>query len=189
MLAERLRARPSLPWLWLAAVPQARALLGVEGVGIRLHRLPAGEGYGGDVRCSLPLPLPAESVQTIVLQHVLDRGSEALLGECERVLMPGGRIWLLVLNPLSPYRLRWRRHAIVARLPGSWLMLARRCGLQAVGQPQYLGPIWRRDGLRRPGSDLAPLRAACLLEVEKRAAAPIGLMPAKVQWRHPMPTT
>ncbi len=188
-LAARLRARPSQPWLWLAPAPFGQVPKGLGGLCVRLHQLGGGAGYGGDIRCSLPLPVASESVQAIVLQHVLDHRADALLRECERVLMPGGRIWLLALNPLSPYRLRWRRHGLGARLPASWRVLANRCGLQAVGPVQYLGPVWRNDGGRRGGRDLSLLRAACLLEAEKRAAAPIGLMPAKVQWRQPMQTT
>jgi SAM-dependent methyltransferase len=41
------------------------------------------------------------------LQHVLgaDRVDPiALIEECARVLVPGGRLALLALNPLSPYR-------------------------------------------------------------------------------------
>ena len=32
--------------------------------------------------------------------------SVALIEECTRLLVPGGRLALLALNPLSPYRLR-----------------------------------------------------------------------------------
>lgn len=56
------------------------------------------------------LPLPNESLDVVVLQHVTD-GSDnvvAILREAERVLVPGGRLLLLAENPWSLFGVcRW----------------------------------------------------------------------------------
>lgn len=182
---ERLGNRPAQPWLWLAPAVQPGALPELPGTGLRLRLSPQG-GYDGDLRCHLPLPLPGESLQAIVLQHVAGEDAAALLDECERVLMPGGKLWLFALNPVSPYRWRWRRHAMVVRLPFGWRTLLQRSGLTCVDEVRYLGPVWRGGSSRSRGP--AALGAACLIAAEKRAAAPIGPIPVPVWSRAPVPT-
>ena len=68
---------------------------------------------------ALPLPLANESMATIVVQHAAAGGrrSAALFDECARVLLPGGRLWLFALNPLSPYRWRWNGNHLSASEP------------------------------------------------------------------------
>ena len=63
-------------------------------------------GYAGTVRCGLPLPLANECLGEVVLQHPSPAQAGALLDECARVLVEGGRLWLFLANPWSPYRLR-----------------------------------------------------------------------------------
>jgi SAM-dependent methyltransferase len=183
LIMEALLARPAQPWLWLAPVPFAPLARELPGRGVRLHR--TARGYAGDLVCTLPLPLPSESVNAIVLQHVLGADAAALLEECERVLLPGGRIWLFALNAVSPYRLRWRRQGLVARPPGSWRGLLERVGLPCTDPLRYLGPVWPTRGGVGSATSGAPLRAVCLLQAEKRTAAGIGPIPlrAPVRWR------
>src|SRR5690606_27733516 len=102
-----LAERPAQHWLWLAPLPPTRPK---GGRGLVLY--PRGGRFGGDATCGLPFPLPSEAFGTVVLQHVAVTGpaGSALLEEVERVLEPGGRVLLFALNPLSPYRLRWRGH-------------------------------------------------------------------------------
>jgi SAM-dependent methyltransferase len=118
--------------------------------GARPAPAPAGPGYAGDTRCALPLPLANESVNAIVLQHVTAADADRLLDECERVLMPGGHLWLSSLNPFSPYRTRWRQHGLVVRTPRRIRLLLGRHGLECDDM-RYLGPLWRGAGSRRPG--------------------------------------
>ena len=177
-------ARPAQqPWLWIApstsALPDAAEL---PPRSVVLGRL--GPQFAGSLRCGLPLPLPNESIGNIILQHALDDGSDELLGECERVLEPGGRLWLFTLNAWSPYRARWRRSGLVVRDVNAWHKRLRSIGLQPCGREvTHLGPVWR------PSADIAPsaapdrLRAICLLETEKRTAALIPPAPVKSQWR------
>jgi len=177
-LTPLLNERPITPWLWLAPTAAWTALADLPGRGLRLHR--DGAGYAGDTRCALPLPLPNESVNAIVLQHVTARDAEQLIAECERVLMPGGRLWLSTLNPFSPYRSQWRQHRLVVRTPQRLRHTLEGAGL-ACEQMDYLGPMWHNHA---PGRrSLALLRAACLFTAEKRILALPGPTPLPVrQW-------
>jgi len=181
---EALQTRPSQPWLWLAPTAELPPREALQGRGLRLHRN-AGR-CAGDVRCSMPFPLPGESLQAIVVQHAVIGGAAEFLAECERLLMPGGRLWLFTLNPMSPYRVRWMRCGPVALRPDRWRLLAQRAGLHSVHQGGYLGPIWRIGG-DSIGPGRVPWRAVYLLELEKRAAAAIGPTPIILPARWPQP--
>lgn len=178
-LLERLGDRPAQPWLWLAPVPFRDHLPVLPGIGLRLCMTARGD-YAGDLRCTLPLPLPDACLQAIVLQHVAGLEAEQLLAECERVLMPGGKLWLLALNPLSPYRWRWRRRDLAVRMPFVWRLLLQRSGLSCVDEVRYLGPVWRGGGSRSRGP--AALAATCALSAEKRTPALIGPIPLPAAW-------
>lgn len=183
---DALSSRPAQPWLWLSAAPPAGEEPLLPGRGLRLQR--QGGEYLGQVRCALPLPLPAESVQAIVVQHAVPEDAAAFLEECERVLMPGGRMLLFTLNPLSPYRLRWARRGPRAQHPERWRRLIQRAGLYCPLQAQrYLGPAWKPGAGSREAGHL-PWRAVCLFEAEKRASAPVMPAPAKVRWARPAAT-
>lgn len=178
-----LASRPAQqPWLWIAPIAAggegafeapARSLL--------LHR--QGSHLSGSLRCGLPLPLPNESIGNLIIQHALDDGSDGLLEECERVLEPGGRLWLFTLNAWSPYRARWRRSGLMARNVLAWQRELRGLGLQPCGKHvSYLGPAWRA-ATTSPSIMPNRLRAVCLMETEKRTAALIPPAPVKRQWQ------
>ncbi len=163
-IREALAQRPGQPWLWLS--PAAQADVG-SGLGLRL--LAKGEGWEGPIRSALPLPLPNESLATIVVQHTCRSGSRgmALIRECARVLLPGGRLWLFALNPLSPYRWRWNGNGLTATEPMPWRRRLREAGLQPDVVSQGLGPRWRVE--TSPVLQQGPgVRAAYLLRAEKR---------------------
>lgn len=177
-------ARPAQqPWLWVGPTPSR--LPGADALpprSLALGRL--GEQFAGSLRCGLPLPLPNESIGNIILQHALDDGNEALLDECERVLEPGGRVWLFTLNAWSPYRARWRRSGLVVRDVNAWHKRLRRIGLQPCGREvSHLGPVWRPSAGTAHSATPDRLRAVCLLEAEKRAVALIPPAAVKRQWR------
>lgn len=156
-----------LSWLWLAPRLPDPPQRGIAGRGLRL--VPATGGWSGDVRCGLPLPLASESIGVVVLQHVLRRdGTDAaLLDECARVLVPGGRLGLFALNPLAPYRWRWRGQGLHAAEPLGWRRRLRTAGLEPEPLSQGLGPTWREStdaGLQQG----VGLRAAYLLRADKR---------------------
>ena len=178
-LATRLATRPARPWLWLQpeASPPADGPIR-HARGLRLHD--CGHGYAGSLRCALPLPLANECLGDIVLQHPQPARADALLEECARVLVEGGRLWLFLLNPWSPYRLR-----VAGQLPaaaaGRWLPRLRAQGLQ-VDPPRYLGPRWTMaQGDGHVHDSPLPLRAACVVVAEKRGLAPV--VPAPRAWR------
>ncbi len=131
---------PALPWLWVgvpAATPPSAAR------GVCLQRLDS--TFSGDLYCRLPLPLASECFGAIFLQHTLDDACDVgpMLDECERLLAPGGTLWLATLNPWSPYRARWARRGLHARTPGSWQAALRRAGFSCGStRMQWLGPRW-----------------------------------------------
>lgn len=161
-----------LPWLWLAPAASGAAA-GADrgrgrGRGLRLES--AAGGWSGDVRCVLPLPLASESIGTVLLQHVLGRGPDgrALLEECFRILVPGGRVGLFALNPLAPYRWRWRGTGLRGSEPLLWRRRLRDAGLTPEPLSQGIGPSWRETVSADPQQGVG-LRAAYLLRAEKRS--------------------
>lgn len=165
-IAHAIAERPGQPWLWLAPVAAAQD---ADGCGRGLWLALDGDAWGGAVRCRWPLPLASESVGVIVLQHVAvprSRGRE-MLAECARVLLPGGRLWLFALNPLAPYRWRWRGSGLVASEPLTWRRSLREVGLAPEPVSQGVGPLWQASAM----SDLQPgpgLRAAYAIRAGKR---------------------
>ena len=162
-----LQQRPGQAALWLG--PAAASLTAVSDslLPLRLHL--DGTPFHGDLRCGLPLPLASDACAVVVVQHGDGSGCDPaeLLAECARVLLPGGWLWLLALNPLSPYRLRWWGQGLDAREPVPWRRRLRAAGLAPDSLTQGVGPVW----------DIAPdarlqdgvgLRAAFLLRAEKR---------------------
>lgn len=165
VIAQASTDRPGQPTLRIvprAGLPEAARCLD-------LHL--AGDCFDGAFRCGLPLPLASESLGTIVLQHVADfpLDTTALLVECVRVLVPGGRLWLFTLNPLAPYRWRWSGTGLRGAEPVIWRRRLRAAGLTPDTVSQGLGPRWRIAANPR-AQDGAGLRAAYLLRAEKRVA-------------------
>lgn len=163
-----LRQFPRQACLWLA--PAATPAVGIETTPPPLRLSARGGGlFGGDLRCGLPLPLASESCAVIVAQHVVEvwQDPAPLLDECTRVLIPGGWMWLLALNPIGPYSLRWRGHGLCAREPVGWRRRLRASGLQPEPVSQGIGPRWS-SGEGAPPRPGVGLRAAFLLRAEKR---------------------
>lgn len=167
-VADALAAHPvvGLPWLWLSPVADGDA---PAGRGLRLNG--AGCGWHGPIVCALPLPLASESLGAIVLQHLPfatpDERSR-LLGECARLLVPGGRLAVFALNPLSPYRLRLRRGRPCVEDPAAWRRGMAETGLAPEASAHGIGPQW--SPMASPSLQSGPgLRAAYLQRAEKRA--------------------
>jgi hypothetical protein len=184
LVAHAFSERPGQSWLWLG--PQAQTLA-ADGRGLRLAS--ARGGYLGDVRCALPFPLASESIGVVVLQHVVRSGAagQALLDECARVLVPGGRLWLFGLNPLAPYRWRWRGAGLRASEPLTWRRRLRGIGLVPAPVSQGIGPSWRvcvsdhvqeGPGLRAAYALSAEKRTLPLTPLRRRAAMPLQGAPA-----------
>jgi len=182
LISGALVTRPALsPWLWLAPCAAAADEVQLPPGSLRLHR--DGTGLAGSARCALPLPLPNESIGNLILQHVLDEPGDQLLEECVRTLEPGGRVWLFTLNPWSPYRARWTGSGLSPHGPQDWRQRLRGLGLQpCAAEISYIGPVWQPEAGAEPTS-VDRLRAACLLQVEKRTAAPIPPAPVKAEWQ------
>ena len=177
-LAARLQARPSQPRVWLGPVPSVRE--SGSAFTRTVHVFPDRVGYSGSIRGSLPLPLASDCMGDVVLQHPPAQEAGQWLEEGARVLVAGGRVWLCVFNPLSPYRLRGRGSSLRVPLLSHWRTCLQRQGLHIVSV-HCLGPTWR---LRACGGQaLSPwsLGAACVFEAEKRVGS--WVPPAPVQWR------
>ena len=184
LLHAALRKAPAQATLWFAP-DAAHAPSRAQG-GALVRLCWAGVGFAGDLRCGLPLPLANESCGLAVVQHVADAAADppALLEECSRVLLPGGWLWLLALNPLTPYRARWRGQGLRASEPLTWRRRLRAAGLTPDAVSQGVGPIWSiaSDPAVQEG---AGLRAAFLLRAQKcrqpltpaRARAALGWRP------------
>ena len=185
-LRQAAQERPGQAGLWLC--PSGMGESEVELPFLRLRA--AAGGFEGDVRCGLPLPLPSDSCGVVVVQHLADISTKPalLLDECARVLVPGGYLWLLALNPLSPYRLRWRGQGPRVAEPVTWRRRLRAAGLAPEAVSRGLGPTWAVTP--EPAlQDGAGLRAAFLLRAEKRRL-PLTPMrsPSQSIWRPGMPT-
>ena len=94
--------------------------------------------------------------------------ADRAVAEAARLLVNGGRLWLLVLNPLAPYRWRWRGSGISASEPLAWRRRLREAGLSPDPVSQGLGPSWSVQVSPLPQQGPG-LRAAYLLRAEKRA--------------------
>ena len=170
--------RPGIAVLCVSAMPRPKGWTqATQGHGVWLHA--HGSGYGGDLRCGQEWPLVNESVGTVVLQHAADCGADwdSQLSEAERVLVPGGRVWLFALNPLSPYRRLWWREGLQAVEPFTWRRRLRAHGLEPDAVAEGIGPGWAA----RPAPGLqvgAGARAAYRLRGEKRR---IPLTPARAR--------
>ena len=175
-----LAERPALPWLWLGPVEQVTP---VDGSG--LHLVASADGWSGDARCGLPLPLASESIGVVVLQHVAARGREGrgLFAECARVLAPGGRLWIFALNPLAPYRWYWRGAGLGAAEPLTWRRRMREAGLTPEPVSRGLGPRWQVRVAHEP-QDGPGVRAAYAICAENRAWP---LTPVRQRLRLPLP--
>lgn len=164
LVAEALGSHPGLPWLWLAP---RMPVVPVQGRGLCLVR--RGDTLLGPVHCGTPLPLPSEAFGAVVLQHVIGGREDGLglLEEAARVLAPGGHLWMLVLNPLTPYRWRWRGTGIASAEPLTWRRRMRDAGLAPDAVSNGVGPNWRVAPVtvvqNGPG-----LRAAYALRGQKR---------------------
>lgn len=182
--SQVLAACPALPWTWIG-VAAAEPPPNESRRGLLLHRAEA--GLAGAVRCGFPLPLPSESMGAVLIQHALDDGLEVdrMLGECERVLAPGGTLWLAALNPWSPYRARWAGEGLRARYPGAWQAALRRAGFAFdSARLQWLGPRWRVEHGDGGISAADRLRAGIALTVNKRVRAMIPPSPLRtLRWQ------
>ena len=181
-VAAALHERPAQAWLWLAPLAAV-----ADGAGVADGQcLSPGTGdWGRAHRFATPFSIPAESLGTVVLQHVLDGAWDpALLDECRRLLAPGGRLWLFALNPLAPYRWNWRGTGLGGTEPLLWRRRLRRAGFAPEAVSQGIGPRWnpQADAALQSG---AGMRAAYLLRAEKRAS---GLTPIRKRQPQPLRT-
>jgi len=184
-LHEQLRPFPAQPWLWLAPDVSWLPEPAPEGRGIAVYRAADSIGWHGDIRCSLPLPFPSHTFKAIVLEHVAATELDAVLAECSRIILPGGRVWLSVLNRYSPYRSHWQRREMRPLSLARCRNRLQKEGLQ-VRAVHHCGPLIGDKNSPQRLAWLKQLRAVCILEAEKRSSAFIGPQAIKsVSWSRP----
>lgn len=101
------------------------------------------------------LPLPAASLDLVVLPHSLELSTDphTTLREVERVLVPEGRVVICGFNPASLWGLRQRRAHLYHRLGFGHMFLP--------DAGEFIG-YWRlRDWLRLLGFEVEVMRMGC----------------------------
>lgn len=156
-------------------------------------------GRSGAIAHFDALPLESDSVDAVVLHHVLEfsRNPHSILREAHRVLVPRGHMLILCINPWSLFGLRtkllgsyrgspWRSQMISTRRMIDWLSLLdmrvsevkqtfHQLPLQAPVTLGRLGGLWshaERYSL--------PFGGAYLIEARKQV---VGVTPQKPRWR------
>lgn len=164
LLLQCLAQRPHQPLLWCgpgrgwpAQRPASARLLALHGDGLR---------WAGDLQARRPLPLANASIGTVVLQHPPATMAAGLLADCQRLLLPGGVLLLVVGRRVCTSRVLHPGLPLWAAPPGGW----RR---QLADQGLLLRAV------HRFGNDLQLSSACVVLEAEKRTLAPIGPRPTR----------
>lgn len=180
--------RPDLPEFPL----NSKAVSASTELGRLLH-------FDGAFRCALPLPLASDSLNAVVIQHVTDLGIEwsHLFCEAHRVLRPGGVLWVSMLNPMSPFRLRARTYGVHSMRAARWRQALVVAGFgRGDVSTRWLGPHWRLSSLATDArlkelqADAQPealdrFRAVLAVTACKRTVARIPGTPVRsaVVWR------
>lgn len=165
----------------------------------QLASSPECTGRSGAVSRFEELPLESDSVDAVVLHHVLEfsRYPHRILREAHRVLMPRGHLLLVCINPWSLFGLRtralgsfrsspWRGHMISSRRMMDWLSLLdmrvtqvqqtfHHIPVQAAGTLRRMGPLWRNAERYS-----LPFGGVYIIEARKQMVA---LTPQKPRWR------
>lgn len=137
------------------------------------------------------LPLPAESMDGVLIHHGLDFTADChrLLREATRVLRPGGRMLIIGFNPLSLWGL-WRLFKRRGQVPWRGRFIARQrltdwCRLLDLQVERSAAPWENLSRLRsRPHS---PLGAVYLLNCVKQTAPITPIMPRWLPTLHRTP--
>ncbi|TNE93007.1 methyltransferase domain-containing protein [Porticoccus sp.] len=125
---------------------------------------PSGTGNAGAVADFDALPLPSETIDTVLLHHALEFSQypHEVLSEVARVLTPGGQVILVVLNPISLFgiakwparlfsnHLGWRHHSLRNRRLLDWLRLLNLQPEKAVSGC-FSWPLGCGDSCQEPG--------------------------------------
>jgi len=185
-------AKRLLEWERRAVIPKLTALYGCHGLYLRPSAAVASElsgnmlqgvislyrdarGFSGDLECrDEALPVMSESLALVYAQHVFEtsQDGEALAQELGRLLAPEGTALIMLLNPLSPWRLRWQGRGFAPPglgLMNRWLAEA---GLEPMGL-HGAGPVlpWQmsvNEDVEKRSLGLSGFRASQLLIARKR---------------------
>lgn len=165
----------------------------------QLAASPENVGRSGAVAEFDALPLESDSVDAVVLHHVLEfsRQPHSILREAYRVLVPRGHLLVLCINPWSLFGLRtrllgsyrgspWRGQLISTRRIIDWLSLLD-MRVSEVRQTFHQLPVQAPATLGRLGALWShaeryslPFGGAYLVEARKQV---VGITPQKPLWR------
>ena len=138
--------------------------------------------FGGAFRGALPLPLASDSLNAVVIQHVTELGIEwsHLFREAHRVLRPGGVLWVSMLNPISPFRLRARAYGVHSMRAARWRQALVTAGFGPDDMAtRWLGPHWRLSSLTSPDVELRALQDSTQTETLDRFRAVLTVTACK----------
>ncbi len=165
----------------------------------QLAASPDWPGRSGAVSRFESLPLESDSVDVLVLHHVLEfsRHPHRILREAHRVLMPHGHLLVVCINPWSLFGLRtralgryrgspWSGHMISAARMMDWLSLLdmrvtevkqafHHIPIQAPAMLRKLNGVWNHAERHS-----LPFGGVYLIEARKHT---VGLIPQKPRWR------
>jgi SAM-dependent methyltransferase len=169
-----------MPWLWpicghnalllkasrQSPVPDLQCTAHISLV--REHQRFSGDAMADDRR----LPLSAECISLVLAGFVLESAiqPEALISECERVLLPEGYLALLTLNPFSPSRLRGNWRHLELHGAAFWQRMLHQQGLEPV-RLESIGAATRPKAMRSVNFLLARKRKAALTPIRKNQSA------------------
>lgn len=159
-----------------------------------LHRFSLASGSGVEGGSAVvdfaELPLPGDSIDTLLLHHALDfsPSPHAVLREAARVLMPGGHIVIVGFNPLSPWglikpagrllsrRAIWRYNSLLRGRVIDWLEVLHCVPIWLTWggyQPPGSNLWWRErmGGVERWGERLLPWSGAFYVVVARKTVA------------------
>lgn len=165
----------------------------------QLAATPEHTGRSGAVSRFDALPLESDSVDAVVLHHVLEfnQHPHSILREAHRVLVPRGHLMVFCINPWSLFGLRtrllgsyrgspWRSQMISARRMIDWLSLLD-MRVSEVTQTFHQLPVQAPTTLGRFGSLWShaeryslPFGGVYLIEARKQV---VGITPQKPRWR------
>lgn len=163
------------PWLWPLCGHNALVLQpcaqGLELPGLQCspsYQLQRANGrfYGDVIADDDRLPLANECMALVLAVFVLETAAdpEALIAECERILVPEGHLAVLLLNPFAPVRFSGAWSGMRLETAPFWSAMLGQAGLDLVRHEQ-LGsarlPVLRSVNfllLRKRKSALTPLR-------------------------------
>jgi SAM-dependent methyltransferase len=167
-------------WLWplcghnalvLQPCAQGLALPALQCEPVYQVQRARGRFYGDIIAEDARLPLVNECMALVLAAFVMETAGnpEALIAECERVLVPDGHFAILALNPFAPARLSGVWSGMHLETAATWSAMSGEAGLELI-RHEKLGKA-RPRALCSVNFLLLRKRKAALTPLRKNASA------------------